>query len=127
MGNQKALQKRLAKFATDPKRVTREDAGSPDDCPTIAVMHRELSSPEVNAWVRQGCTTAGIGCGDCKAKLAEVMHAHFAPYVQRRAELVADPKRVEKILADGAEKARAIARATMTEVRQKLGLWRPSL
>ena len=125
MGNDKALWKLLAACATDPRRVTREDAGNPDDCPTIGVMHKELSSPEDNAWVREGCTTAGIGCADCKKKLAENMKTHFAPYVAKRAELAANPKRVSAILEQGAAKAGEIAKSTMSDVRKKLGLWRP--
>ena len=124
-GDDKALWKLLGKAVTDKKRVNREDPGNPDDCPTIAVMHRELSSAEDNAWVRQGCTTAGIGCVDCKKKLAENLSAHFAPYVERRKELLAHPERVAAILEQGAAKARAIAQRTMTDVHKKLGLWRP--
>jgi tryptophanyl-tRNA synthetase len=123
-GNDKALKKLLAKCVTDSKRVNREDAGSPDDCPTIGVMHRELSSADDNAWVRQGCTTAGIGCADCKTKLADNMNAHFAGYVERRAALVANPQRVTDVLVAGAEKARALAQRTMSDVHKKLGLWR---
>jgi tryptophanyl-tRNA synthetase len=119
----KALRKLLAKCVTDSKRVTQHDAGNPDDCPTIAVMHREISSADDNAWVRQGCTTAGIGCADCKGKLAENLDAHFAGYVERRAALVANPQRVTDVLVAGAEKARAIAKRTMGDVHKKLGLW----
>jgi tryptophanyl-tRNA synthetase len=123
-GNDKALRKLLAKAVTDEKRVNREDPGNPDDCPTIGTMHKAMSSPEVVEWVRQGCTTAGIGCVDCKGKLADVMNAHFAGFVERRAALVANPGRVDEVLAAGAAKARAIAQRTMAEVHKKLGLWR---
>ena len=124
-GNDKALRKLLARAVTDDKRVNREDPGNPDDCPTIAVMHREISSPEDNAWVRQGCTTAGIGCVDCKGKLADNLEAHFASYVVKRAEILANPGRVDEVLAMGAQKARALAQRTLGEVHKKLGLYRP--
>jgi len=124
-GDDKRLTKILAKAVTDKKRVNREDPGNPDDCPTIAVLHREVSSPEDNAWVRQGCTTAGIGCVDCKARLAANLETHFAPYVARRKELLANPDRVSEILVAGAAKARTMAQRTMTDVHKKLGLWRP--
>jgi tryptophanyl-tRNA synthetase len=119
----KQLKKLLGRAVTDEKRVTREDPGNPDDC-NVGTMHKALSSAEDLAWVYQGCTTAGIGCVDCKAKLAANMTAHFAGYVERRAELLAAPGRVQQILEDGAAKARAIAARTMAEVRDKLGLWR---
>jgi tryptophanyl-tRNA synthetase len=124
-GNDKQLRKLLSRAVTDEKRVQREDPGNPDDCPTIAVMHKQFSSEEDNAWVRQGCTTAGIGCVDCKGKLADNMNAHFARFVERRAELLANPGRVEEVLAMGAQKARTIAQRTLGEVHKKLGLWRP--
>jgi tryptophanyl-tRNA synthetase len=119
----KQLRKLLARAVTDEKRVTREDPGNPDDC-NIGTMHKQLSPAEDLAWVVQGCTTAGIGCVDCKAKLADNMAVHFAPYAARRAELLAEPRRVQDILEQGAAKARAIAQRTMAEVRKRLGLWR---
>jgi tryptophanyl-tRNA synthetase len=125
-GNDKQLRKLLARAVTDEKRVTREDAGNPDDCPTIGTMHEQFSSDEDNAWVRAGCTTAGIGCVDCKGKLADNMNAHFAAYVERRAALVANPGRVDEVLEMGAQKARAFAQRTLGEVHKKLGLWRPN-
>jgi len=118
----KQLRKLLGRAVTDEKRVTREDPGNPDDC-NIGTIHKALSSEADLAWVYQGCTTAGIGCVDCKARLADNMKAHFASYAQRRAELYAAPERVTEILEQGATKARAIAQRTMAEVRKKLGLW----
>jgi tryptophanyl-tRNA synthetase len=122
-GDGKPLRKLLGRAVTDEKRVTREDPGNPDDC-NVGTMHKALSSAEDLAWVYQGCTTAGIGCVDCKAKLADNLIAHFASYVARRAELVAAPERVQAILEHGAAKARALAQRTMAEVHKKLGLWR---
>ncbi|HRC58536.1 MAG TPA: tryptophan--tRNA ligase [Kofleriaceae bacterium] len=122
-GNDKALRKLLGRAVTDEKRVNREDPGDPDVC-NVFTMHKAFSSEEDLAWVRQGCTTAGIGCVDCKGRLAENMERHFAGYIERRAKLLEQPKRVDEILHAGADKARAIARRTMDEVRDKLGLWK---
>lgn len=128
-GNDKALRKLLARAVTDERRVTREDPGNPDDCPTIGAMHKAISSPEDLAWVYQGCTTAAIGCVDCKNKLADNLNAHFANYVERRTALLgrsdSGPDRVEEVLVQGAAKARIIAQRTLGEVHKKLGLWRP--
>ncbi len=123
MADEKALRKRLAKFVTDPARVVREDPGNPDIC-NVFTMHKAFSSEADLAWVRHGCTTAGIGCADCKGKLAENMRAYFAPYVAKRAEIVAKPRYVADVLEAGATKAHAIAKETMREVRDRLGLWR---
>lgn len=120
-GSDKALWKLLRTAVTDEQRVTREDKGDPDRC-NVGTMHKELSSDADNAWVREGCTTAAIGCVDCKQKLAGNMQAHFAPYVERRAQIT--QARVQEVLEQGATKARDIAQRTMHEVRTKLGLWR---
>jgi len=122
-GNDKALRKLLGRAVTDEKRVMREDPGDPDVC-NVFTMHKILSSEADRAWAREGCTTAAIGCVDCKGKLADNMNAHFAAYVERRAALVANPGRVQEILEQGAAKARAVAQRTMTQVHDKLGLWR---
>lgn len=122
-GNPKGLRKLLARAVTDEKRVAREDPGDPDVC-NVFTMHKILSTAEDQAWVREGCTTAGIGCVDCKGRLADRMDEHFAGYVERRAALVANPARVDEILEQGAAKARAAAQRTMGEVHKKLGLWR---
>lgn len=119
----KQIRKSLAQAATDPARVTREDPGNPDNC-NIHTLHRFFSDAERQAWVREGCSTAGIGCVDCKGALADNIIAHLADYRRRRDELRARPERVAEILAQGAEKARATARRTMADVHKKLGLWR---
>jgi tryptophanyl-tRNA synthetase len=121
-GDAKQLKKLLQQAVTDPARVTRQDPGNPDVC-NIFTMHKELSSADDQAWVRHGCTTAGIGCVDCKTRLHENITKQFSGYIERRAELTANPKRVTEMLAQGAGKARAIAKLTMAEVRERLGLW----
>jgi tryptophanyl-tRNA synthetase len=117
-----AIRKKLATAATDPRRVRRKDPGNPDDC-NIGTMHKFFSDEACNAWVREGCTTAGIGCLECKGALADNVIRHLRPIRERKAELQADPTRVEEILREGTRKARAVAVETMREVREKIGLW----
>jgi tryptophanyl-tRNA synthetase len=119
---EKAMRKKLRSAATDPARVERTDPGNPDVC-NLHTLHTFFSDEATLAWVRDGCTTAGIGCVDCKGKLADNLVGHFAPYADKRAALIADPQRVHDTLKAGAEKARGVARATMSEVRSKLGLY----
>jgi tryptophanyl-tRNA synthetase len=106
---------------TDPARVRRSDPGNPQNCP-IGLMHYAISSPEQQEYITWGCTTAGIGCIDCKKILNENINAMLAPIRERRAELAARPELVRAVLHDGAERARAIARQTMEEVRAAMGL-----
>jgi tryptophanyl-tRNA synthetase len=120
---EKVIRKKLRSAATDPARVTRTDPGDPYKC-NVHTLHTFFSDEPTLAWVREGCSTAGIGCVDCKGKLADNLIAHLTPYWQRRDELRAHPDRVAEILRAGADKARAVAQRTMSEVREKLGLWR---
>lgn len=119
----KQIRKQLARAATDPSRVKREDPGDPDKC-NVFTLHKFFSDEERRSWVRDGCTTAGIGCVDCKGALADNLIEHLGDYRQRREELLAKPEEVERILAEGASRAREVARRTMDDVHRKLGLWR---
>jgi tryptophanyl-tRNA synthetase len=115
---------KLAKAATDPKRARRKDPGNPDDC-NVATLHRFFSDEARQRWMVEGCTTAAIGCLECKSALADNVIAHLGPIRERKAALAAHPGRVEEILREGARRARAVARETMAEVRDRVGLWSP--
>jgi tryptophanyl-tRNA synthetase len=116
--------KKIRTMQTDPARVRRSDPGNPDVC-NIFTLHKFFSSAERQAEVRVGCTTAGIGCIDCKKMLFEGLKADLERIAARAAELTATPEKVDEILAIGASRARAVARATMARVRERLGLTTP--
>jgi tryptophanyl-tRNA synthetase len=115
---------KLRTAATDPARVRRTDPGDPDKC-NIFTLHKFFSSPERQAEVRVGCTTAGIGCIDCKKWLFEGIKADLHRIRSRREELLATPQAVDTLLAEGARRARAVAAETMARVRQCLGIVGP--
>jgi tryptophanyl-tRNA synthetase len=104
---------------TDPQRLRRTDPGNPEVC-NIFTMHKALSSPEQVDLTRVECTTAQRGCIDCKKILMESFERELVPLRVKRSET--DPVRMREALADGAEKARRIARETMGEVRRAMGL-----
>jgi tryptophanyl-tRNA synthetase len=112
---------KLRVAATDPARVRRTDPGDPLKC-NIYTLHRFFSDEKRQEEVRIGCTTAGIGCIDCKKWLLEGLKTDLARIRARREELLSVPGRVDAILAEGAARARAVARATLTRVRARLGL-----
>jgi tryptophanyl-tRNA synthetase len=112
---------KLRTAATDPARVRREDPGTPEIC-NIYTMHRGFSSAEDQQWAAEGCRTAGIGCVDCKKRLAENVSGELTPIRERYMDLVADPDRVAEIMAEAAMSCRAIAQSTMEEVRRKVGI-----
>jgi tryptophanyl-tRNA synthetase len=115
-----ALWKKLAPAVTDPARKRRTDPGNPDVC-NVFSYHQLFSSPEDMAQVRQGCTSAGIGCIDCKKILYNNMEKVIGPIRERAKELFAKPDYIAKVLREGAEKVRPIAKATMREVYEKVG------
>ena len=108
-------------MVTDPQRMTLKDPGNPDIC-NVFSMHKVFSSEEEVAMVDVECRRAGIGCVQCKKRLAANMNAHLEPFRQRRAALAEDPDYVWDVLHDGRRRARAIARETMREVREAIGL-----
>jgi tryptophanyl-tRNA synthetase len=116
-----AIWEKLRPAATDPARKTRKDPGNPDLC-NVFTIHQGFSPPDVQATVAGNCRTAGWGCLDCKRVLADHMIAALAPVRERAAVLRGDPGRVRALLKSGAERARAIARRTMHEVRRHMGL-----
>jgi tryptophanyl-tRNA synthetase len=111
-------------MVTDPARKRRTDPGNPDVCP-VYDWHKLFSAEEPGRleWVRQGCTTAGIGCIECKAAMAENLIKWIAPVRERRVKWESDPKSVLEILDVGSKKARAVAQGTMERVREAVFGW----
>jgi len=111
-------------MVTDPARKRRTDPGNPDVCP-VYDWHKLFSAEEPGRleWVRQGCTTAGIGCIECKAAMAENLIKWIAPVRERRVKWENDPKGVLEILDAGSKRARVVAQGTMERVREAVFGW----
>ncbi|HEY8084851.1 MAG TPA: tryptophan--tRNA ligase, partial [Methylophilaceae bacterium] len=80
------------------------------------------SSDSTREWVQTGCKSASIGCIECKQPLIEAVLNELKPIQERAAQYAEDPTLVKNIVADGCEKARKLARETMREVREVMGL-----
>lgn len=106
---------------TDPARLRKSDPGNPDVC-NLFPYHVLLTGPEQRAEIRRGCTSAQLGCVECKKIFLKNLEAFLGPLQERRAALDARPDAVEEILSQGNEQARAFAVTTMAHVRQKMGL-----
>ncbi len=113
--------KKLRTMPTDPARVKRSDPGDPEKCP-VWQLHLVYSDDKTRDWVQQGCKSAGIGCLECKQPLIQSILAEQAPMRERAQRYLDDPTLVRSIIADGCEKARALAAETMREVREAMGL-----
>lgn len=116
-----SVTRKIRIMPTDPARVRRTDPGNPEKCP-VWQFHILYSSDETRDWVQQGCTTAGIGCLECKQPVIDSVLAEQAPIRERARMYEEDPALMRNIVADGCEHAHKLAEETMRDVREVLGL-----
>ena len=112
---------RVMQMVTDPARIKRTDPGNPDVC-NVFTMHKIFSPAADVEMINVECRRAGIGCVDCKKRLAEGMNKNLEPFRAKRAEIAQDPNTVWDVLHDGANRARTIAEKTMEAVREAVQL-----
>ena len=116
-----SIRKKIMPMMTDPARMRRSDPGDPEKCPVFE-FHKTFTAAEELDWVKDGCTSAGIGCVDCKKKLLEQMLPVIEPLHQKRNELENNLDYVRDILVEGSKKARNRACETMEAVRSAVNL-----
>ncbi len=115
------VSKKIRTMPTDPARMRRTDPGDPNKCP-VWQFHQLYSGEDTKKWVMEGCTTAGIGCIECKQPVIDAVLKELAPIQERARQYEEDPTLVRSIVADGCEKARKLASETMRDVREAMGL-----
>ena len=115
------VETKIRKMPTDPQRVRRTDPGDPERCP-VWQFHQVYSTPEVKDWVVKGCKSAGIGCLDCKQPVIEAVLKEQQPWRDRAEAYLSNPKQVQWIVENGTERARTVAKQTMRDVRDAMGL-----
>ena len=113
--------KKIKTMPTDPARVRRTDPGEPTKCP-VWQLHEVYSDEPTKEWVLHGCRTAGIGCIECKQPVIDGVLEELKPIQERAARYAEDPTLVKNIVAEGSERARKLARETMRDVREAMGL-----
>jgi tryptophanyl-tRNA synthetase len=116
-----SVTKKIRTMPTDPARVKRTDPGDPEKCP-VWQFHLVYSDDKTREWVQAGCRSAGIGCLECKQPVIDKVLAEQGPMRERAQKYLDDPTLVRSIVADGCDKARELARETMREVREVMGL-----
>lgn len=123
---EKSLEKKIKAAYTDPNRKTATDPGHPLPCvenpPGCSVYAMHKLYADTDFYMKRGdeCRAGALGCGACKKDLLAEMSAPFAEFRQRRESFT--PAQVDMILLQGAEKARAVAKTTMVEVRRAMRL-----
>jgi tryptophanyl-tRNA synthetase len=115
------VEKKIKTMPTDPARVRRNDPGNPNHCP-VWQLHQVYSTDEIKSWVETGCKEAKIGCIECKQPVIEAINRELKPIQERASYYIEDPDLVKNIVAEGCEKARKLARETMREVKEAMGL-----
>lgn len=115
------LERKIRTMKTDPARVRRSDPGNPEHCPVWS-LHQLYSDEATRNWVVEGCTTAGIGCIDCKQPVIEVIRQELGTMRERARDYEEQPELVQAILAEGTEHARDVAKETLEVVRTAMGL-----
>lgn len=117
----KVVEQKIMTMPTDPARVKRTDPGNPAHCPLWS-LHKIYSNAEVQDWVVKGCTTASIGCVDCKRPVIDAINAELVPIKQAVKAYQSDPGLVKNIVAEGSEEASKVAKQTLIKVRDAMGL-----
>jgi len=116
-----SVAKKIKTMPTDPARIRRTDPGDPAKCP-VWQLHEIYSDKSTQDWVQAGCKGASIGCIECKTPVIEGVLKELKPIQERAAQYAEDPTLVKNIVADGCERARKLARETMRDVRDAMGL-----
>ena len=119
--NPSVVEDKIKTMPTDPARIRLTDAGDPEKCP-VWNLHQVYCEDSVKKWVVDGCTNAKIGCLDCKKPLIDAVMKEQEPIRERANEYLNDPETVRGIIAEGCEAARDVARETLDDVREAMGL-----
>jgi tryptophanyl-tRNA synthetase len=119
-----SVTKKIRTMPTDPARVKRTDPGTPEKCPVWS-LHLVYSDEPLRQWAHNGCTTAGIGCLECKQPVIDAVNRELAPMRERARTYLEDPSLVKNIIADGCERAKRLAAETLRDVREAMGLSYP--
>ncbi len=115
---EKTVKKKVMRIVTDSTPV--EDPKDPDKCNVFALLKLFADENELSQW-QDRYRNGGMGYGEAKKRLAELMIEYFAPYRQKRAQLENDIDYVKNVLADGAKRAKAVAAETLAKVRKAVG------
>ncbi len=116
-----SVEQKIRTMQTDPARVRKTDPGDPEQCPVYA-LHQVYSDPATLEWAAQGCRSAAMGCIDCKGPLSDSVNAEQEIIRQRAQQFDEDADLVNTIIQEGSEKARSIARETLDDVREAIGI-----
>lgn len=115
------ITQKIKKMPTDPARIKLSDPGDPNKCP-VWQMHQIYSLQDTLDWVVEGCTKAKIGCIECKGPVINSVISELGPIQERIAKYQSNSNLIQEIIFDGSERARSVAKNTLEEVRDAMGI-----
>jgi tryptophanyl-tRNA synthetase len=115
------IEAKVKRMPTDPARIKLTDAGDPNKCP-VWQLHEIYSDSQTRDWVVDGCTKAKMGCVECKQPVIKAIQVELMPMQENIAKYQADSDLIKQIIHEGSQKARGIAKETMEEVRDSMGI-----
>ena len=115
------IEAKVRRMPTDPARIKLTDAGDPNKCP-VWQLHEIYSDSQTRDWVVDGCTKAKMGCVECKQPVIKAIQVELIPMQENIAKYQADPDLIKQIIHEGSQKARGVAKETMKEVRDSMGI-----
>ncbi len=115
------VKQKVNKMVTDPARVHLTDPGNPNKCP-VWNLHEIYGKQDQLDWVMDGCTKAKMGCIECKKPVVDSIVAELKPIQESIEKYKSEPNLIQEIIFDGSERARRVAKETMLEVRDAMGL-----
>ncbi|MBQ9659010.1 MAG: tryptophan--tRNA ligase [Clostridia bacterium] len=115
------INKKVMSAVTDPNRIKKDDLGNPDIC-MVSYYHNLFSTEEECKTVCEECRAGKRGCVACKKQLAQNINETLKPIREKRKYYEENPELVDKILIEGTEKARKVAKETMQEVKEAMML-----
>ena len=115
------IEAKVKRMPTDPARIKLTDAGDPNKCP-VWQLHEIYSDSQTRDWVVDGCTKAKMGCVECKQPVIKAIQVELMPMQENIAKYQADPDLIKQIIHEGSQKARGVAKETMEEVRDSMGI-----
>ena len=115
------IKAKLSGMFTDPQRMRKSDPGNPDIC-NVFTLHKLYSPKEDVDMINQDCRAAKIGCVDCKKMLIPRLVEFLAPFQEKRQYFLEHKNEINEILAEGKKRAQTVARQTLTEAREAMGI-----
>ena len=118
--SKKDTETKVRSMYTDPEKIHKDSPGHPDGCAVFAMM--QLYAKEETVQLHEDCLAGKVGCMSCKKRLSQLLNDRLAPIRERRKIYEDNPALLDEVLAAGAEKARKVAKETMAEIREKMGM-----